>query len=427
AWGRRPGGTVRGIHGRDFLRLLMAGATTSLLPGGPESLFAQSKPATPPESDLDRYLAFERRRLEAIERHFDRSTGDATGATPEYDRTMAQVLIALRDPKSAPLFRPLVDRFPDYAQLTVIGPEERGAAEWGTTLSGVLGREVRVVPAARSAWVEVWAQDILEPVRVGDRVRLVLPLFYRYGEDLPRDDARQTRVHVDGIGGALQSKGIATQPVPFYFHGGDLAFDRIEDRPSLLTTVDPLLNTQRYYRQVRGGELDPGTLRKRMATAFGVERVEILTTREARRYTLHLDQVLCLLPGRKALVTRIVEDPAPLRRTWDRAEIEHERRRCDEVRRGCVDLGYEILDAEVTPQQLAESRVAVNAIPYRHRTTERRHLLMPTWPGMSTFETEAQLRTVRRIEANGIEVALVTDEHFHEFGGSLHCITNVLE
>lgn len=416
----------REFFGQLASRTLGLAALTSC----PTSIFGQtSQPA--PLTELEAYLQYERQRLPTIQAHFTKLKSLTPRVVPEYERNLSRAILTIRSPKSIPLFRDVVRSFPAYTRVLILVPEETAQHPWQQDLNEQLGRGVGVLLTPGSSPVEVWAQDILEVVKViNDEYRLLLPLFYRYArDDKPRDSAEQLRVNVDGMGAALQRSGVAkTQPLPFFAHGGDLAFDRSEEQSTLFTTIDPIINTIRYYKQVQGIDLPRKAVVSWLKVAFGVDRVEVVTESEARIYTLHMDQNLCLLPDKKALVTKIVDDPKPLRNTFKPPEIVQERKRNAEIRKKMVALGYEVIDVRVSPQQLAESRIPLNGIPFVDVTDQnqpKRRYIMPSWSDLSEFEQEAYDETLQRLEGLGYQVTKVPDR-FHLGGGSLHCAVNVV-
>ncbi|MGE3163743.1 MAG: twin-arginine translocation signal domain-containing protein [Planctomycetota bacterium] len=379
------------------------------------------------ERAFARYLEYERERVARSVADARALAGAKVNAVPDYDRTLERVLLTLRHPKLARLFRELVAALPSYTEVIVVGPTENAARGWQSDLDGALGRRVKIVEAAESSFVEVWAQDVLERVTADGAGALVLPLFYRYlSADLPRSSPQQGRTNVDGVGHGLQSvTGERAYLAPVFFQGGDVAFDRLDDQAVVFTSANTVVDTQRYYRQVLGEERGADAILRRFGQIFGVSRVELLAEQESRLLTLHIDQNCCLLPGRVALVTRLVQDKSSQRPLAPTAEIEFEVRRCDSVRSKLAALNYRIVDIEVTPAQLSASQIALNGIPFRERESGQRTFLMPTWKNLSPVEASLQAANVSRVAALGIEPRLVLEE-FHAGGGNLHCAVNVL-
>lgn len=421
----------------NLSRRQFMGRSLSALAGAaylPTHLLAQtSRPTDAPadapwsEDAFAGYLAYERERLlrcEADERALHAAKVEVV---PDYERTLERVLFTLRHPQLARLFRGLVAALPKYTKIVVVGPAESGASAWEKDVSATLGRQVSVVEAVESAFVEVWAQDVLERVTVDDKGAVVLPLFYRYlSAELPRSSPRQGRTNVDGLGAALQSSiGERAFLAPVFFQGGDLAFDRVDGVSVLLTSMNSVVDTRRYYRQVVGKEPSTAEILGRLGKTFGVSRVEVLTDRESRVLTMHIDQNCCLLSGGVALVTRVVEDASSARVLARPEEIDFESRRCETVRENLARLKYRIVDIDVTKAQLSAAQIPLNGIPFRNRETDERTFLMPTWKDLSPGEAALQTRNIERIAAEGWKPTLILDE-FHSGGGNLHCAVNVL-
>lgn len=418
---------------RAFLQWMLC-SSAGIAIGASAALGQDSRPAgkngsASPWSDelLEKYVAYERQRLRRTERDLRDLKAKKIRVTPEYDRTLDTILLTLRDPKRAGFFEALASKLPAYTKIVVVGPRENGATRWGKTLRASLGREVTVVDATESAFVDVWAQDVLEPINVDGKQALLLPLYYRYlNQELSRSSPKQGRTNVDGLGAALQRKSHGRAYLsPVYFQGGDLAIARHDDEVTLLTSVNPILNTQRYYRQICEVEKSREEILRLLGDCFGVERVEVIAAEESRILTQHLDQNCCVLPNKKVLVTTIVPDDSSTRPLAPSTEIAFEERRCATIRANLEKLGFSPVQIEVTRAQLSAGQIAVNGIPFVHRDTGQRTFLLPTWSNMSAYETKLQARNVSRIRALGIQVVPVEEEFFRG-GGNLHCAVNAL-
>jgi hypothetical protein len=381
----------------------------------------------PPDEGLAAYIEYERQRLAWIGERFPSLSASKVEVVPEYERTLASVLFAHGSLDAAHSFERIASKLPAYAKIVVIGPRNVSADGWEDGLRSRYGREVRVIEADDAAVVDVWGQDVLEKITVSGNDGFLLPLFYRYlREDLLRSSDRQIRSNVDGIAGALDRERLGgAYLAPFFFHGGDVVFDVIGGHRVLLTSADPIAHTQWYYRQVLREQKEATEIVAMMKQAFGVDRVEVLTPEVSGRYSLHVDQNLCLLGRQTALVTRIVTGSGATAPTWAPADMAREVRRSDQIRARLAQLGYTIVDLELTRAQLAAARNGVNGIPYRDARDGQRVFLMPTWEDMSSQERPLQQRNIRRIEEHGLRVALVEDL-FYDAGGNTHCVVNVL-
>lgn len=422
---------------RAFLRRAVCGlGGVALLPAILGGCDEQDSPPARDRSDasapwteeaFQQYLAYERERLQRAREDLQTLSRLSIEVVPDYDRTLETVLFTIREPGLAELLRSLVAALPAYTRIFIVGPAEAQAHAWQADLRASLGREVSILEARESAFVEVWGQDVVEHVSVAGRGALVLPLFYRYlNAQVSKSSPQQARTNVDGIGAALRQARLGrTFLSPVAFQGGDLAFDRLNGQRVLFTSGNSVIDTQRFYRQITGQPGQPEEILERLRLLFGVDRVEVLADEEARKLTVHIDQHCCIVPGRRALVAEVVEDPDTGPRLAAPAEISFEIRRAETIRERLRSLGYETVSLELTRAQLSYSQLPVNGIPYRDAETGDRVYLMPRWKDRTPTEAEIRERNAERIAALGFRVVPV-DSKFYTGGGNLHCAANAL-
>ncbi len=395
-------------------------------------------------AEMVKYESMERERLRRIQTDFKDISSARVDVKPEYERTLSQVLICHQDHYDLKKFRDLAGKLPGYTDLIVTAPVTLDKKDVESTL----GRPVKLVDMKNPGVAHVWSEDVLEKVNVDGDDAFILPLFFKYGKKTFRDCQMQTRKNVDHVGDTLTIAGFGRSYVmPFFFQGGDVTFDEVDGKKIMFTSHDSVANTQRFYRQITGKEVPAKQIVDQMKTAFDADQVAVMTSSESATYTFHIDQNFCLLPGRKALALKIVDETDTTGKSWGPSLIEKEKARQNEIRSNLTSLGYELVDFEITRQQLSEGKIGLNGIPYKNQETGQYEFLMPTWegsksrahmvddgttelkvvhmPDMSEEELQMQERNIQRLEADGIKVKKTRDAFFNQRGNT-HCVTNVL-
>lgn len=90
------------------------------------------------------------------------------------------------------------------------------------------------------------------------------------------------------------------------------------------------------------------------------------------------------------------------------------------------DLGYTVVDVDVTVRNVLNYQHYVNAIPYVDKRTGQRTVLTPIFPEATT-ERDKQVarKNSRALESLGYTVVHVPTKAY-ELTGGIHCLVNVL-
>lgn len=93
---------------------------------------------------------------------------------------------------------------------------------------------------------------------------------------------------------------------------------------------------------------------------------------------------------------------------------------------GTGELGYRIVDIDMTDQNLRRYQNPVNAIPYVDARTEQKTLLMPVSSEQTDFETELERKNIEAFQSVGYRVVTVATDADKSKGG-IHRLVNVLQ
>jgi agmatine/peptidylarginine deiminase len=328
---------------------------------------------------------------------------------PEYERALERALVcfpdASRETDPASLarflqaaFRDLRSALPSYTALHV-------AARGGETE----GAHVHVV-GDPSIEIELWAQDVGEPMVIDGRERFLvsrrMPASMGQPAKMSADRKRVAEI-VFGEDSVLDA--------PFVFEGGNLAFDsgRVMVGTNDISRTLACPGESRNRRQVLD---DIGE------TFGGVEVIEI--GRETQSPLLqHIDQAFVLLDGKNAVACRV-----------DGGGLDAESRQLQHYVGQLGELGYRVHYLDHTASDLSGYRSSINVVPFIDRESKRGRILLPVFPGEVRESAKVADRgalvgkAARAFDLYrdlGYEPSVVRDVT-HPLGGNVHCVLNVL-
>ncbi|UCF68368.1 MAG: agmatine deiminase family protein [Acidobacteriota bacterium] len=374
---------------------------------------------------------------------------------PEYDRGLRRVIMTLGSiDKDLRLHRALLEALPDYSEVTLLVPRERRPAIERALSSVSHGARVRVQPYERptASWraffllrpdknllIRVpaddeelanvygtrWAQDLFEVVTDARAEHVLLAtwvqrhLYDRRGAH-PRAGVADTRFLDE-----LTPAGLRLHVIPLAFNGGNLFVDELNGRKLALVGADALRKTGTLARSF--GEIEPSeqSFRQQLESALGVDDVVLVGGRAPQPDLMyHLDQALVLLPGGVAGVVRLVDSGA--QRLASAPAVEAVRRFLDELRHTLSELGYRLVDIEMTVEDLVAYRHPINVIPFIDAKTGQRRLLVPVYDDGRSDQLANRRRRNVVFEELDFEVTEVPTRA-GELKGGLHCLVNVID
>jgi hypothetical protein len=330
---------------------------------------------------------------------------------PEYQRTLSRALVcfpdASGDTEPAALsrflevaFRDLRSVLPSYATVELAArrpqPELRGA-----DLHLVDDPEIEV---------ELWAQDIGEPVLLEGRERFLV------ASPMPAAMGAASRMSVDRKRLAELIFGRENvAEARFVFEGGNLAFDE----RLVLVGGNDVSRTIAASGEIRSRRR---VLEVVASTFGGIEAVE-MGSEPPSPLLQHLDQAFVLLDDRVAVVCRI-----------EGGGLEREERQLRYYAGQLRDLGYRLCFLDHGASDLTSYRSSINVVPFFDREAGRKRVLLPIFPGelsedATVVDRKALLGKAARAfdlyRDLGYEPSPLRDVT-HPLGGNTHCILNVL-
>jgi hypothetical protein len=258
--------------------------------------------------------------------------------------------------------------------------------------------------------IELWAQDVGEPLRIGEKEKFVvaraMPPSMGAASKMSRDRKRVAEI-VFGEDSVVEA--------PFVFEGGNLAFDRNR----VLIGTNDVSRT----RAASGEGRSRSQVLEDVAATFGASEAFEMGDEPQSPLLQHIDQAFVLLADRAAVVCRL-----------EGGGLDAESRQLRRYAGQLKDLGYRVSFLDHAASDLAAYRSSVNVVPFFDRNAERKRVLLPVYPG----EVREDARSVDRATLVG-KAALAFDLYrdlgyqptpvrdvTHSLGGNTHCILNVL-
>jgi hypothetical protein len=330
---------------------------------------------------------------------------------PEYERTLDWALVlypdASPDTQPATLSRFLEATFGDL----------RRALPSYTTLHVAARRELSVLEGVRlhrvedpGVEIELWAQDVGEPVFLDGRERFLVasPMPESMGPASGMSiDRKRVAELVFGTSNVLEA--------PFVFEGGNLAFD---GKQVLVGRND----VSRTIAASGGTRSRSQVLEDFSRTFAGIQVVEV--GKEPQSPLLqHLDQSFVLLDDRVAVSCRL-----------EGGGLETEERQLRQSADQLRGLGYRVSFLDHRSSDLRSYRSSINVVPFFDREAGRKRVLLPVFPGelredAAVVDRKALLGKAARAfdlyRDLGYEPSPIRDVT-HPLGGNVHCVLNVL-
>lgn len=347
-----------------------------------------------------------------------------TIVTPEYARELDRVLVSvpMRLDADTPalrnelywLYRELHLALPAYSEMLVaVLPEDRDVTLKLLEEQARSRRTTLHVLARESTELDHWAQDLGEPVVLGGERKFLVSMLIEGSSEANRALSRFR------VAESRQLFGDDVIEADFVFEGGNLAFDR--DDAGLLVLVG---HNDVELTLASDPSLTRGEVRERISRRFGGARVVEMGVERQSPYIRHLDQAFVLLGSRVAVANTI-----------ESTELPAESRQLAHYRRQLEELGYRVEVLVNDAEDIRSFRNSINAVPFTDRTTGRRSILFPVFPGEvkpghdGRLDYESLSGKARRAfdlyRSLGYEPRAVRDFAFVA-GGNTHCVTNVL-
>ena len=376
--------------------------------------------------------------------------------TPEYERTLQRVVVSMagRD-TTLKLHDDLLARLPNYTQIAMLIDRDNVATIRAALCQRSYGDRTTIVPYDSHAqpgrtyyllfrdkdklvrvdaqqdvptprFGTLWAQDLFEVAQdKAGRSILLTSAVHRYFSGV-KTRADHTVMPDNLHLSHLDSLGLTVQTTPLAFKGGNVLVDRIGGRHVAFCGGDTLRTTKTAAHALTGHVPTSAEVKAVIGDALNVHQVVVVQPdllQPAHMY--HLDQAMVLLPQRVAAVTRVVGD-LPENQAEARA-IAGVTQYLERVRRALIELGYELVDIETSVGNVLGYQHYVNMIPYVHRETGQRAVLMPVFArATSAYDRSLIDRNTATLASLGYDVVEVPTTA-DDLAGGIHCLINVLE
>jgi len=337
---------------------------------------------------------------------------ESPAVRPEYERTLSKALVCFPDASGdtdpaalsrflEAAFQDLRSVLPSYATVHVAARRKPPAGF----------EDARLVliddPAVE---IELWAQDIGEPVVLDGRERFLvarrMPASMGPPSKMSADRKRVAEI-VFGEESVIEA--------PFVFEGGNLAFD----------AGRVLVGTNDISRTIAasGETLSRRQVLDDVAATFGGVEVIEMGKEPPSPLLQHIDQAFVLLEDRAAVACRL-----------EGGGLEKEARQLRYYADQLRDLGYRLSFLDHQASDLERYRSSINVVPFFDRDGGRKRILLPVFPGeLSEEATDVDRKALRGKAAAafdlyrdlGYEPSPLRDVT-HALGGNTHCIVNVL-
>lgn len=375
---------------------------------------------------------------------------------PEYNRRMKRLVISLahRD-TSLRLQHEILRRLPEYTEIIILLPKANVGLIRNDLKDKPYRRAVRLVAhespiqkqgrfyllfPEKDKFVQIdtpdhsmtaqqgtlWAQDLFKPVvdHQGHIVLLTSEIHKWYCSIGDETDFQVIRdnVYLE----VLSSDDVQVRTLPLVFMGGNILVDRIGDRTVAFCGGDVLRTTRTAREAVFDQKESDTRIIDIIADVFNADTVVVLGTDRVQPSTMyHLDQAMILLSDQTVGVARIVgpEPTEPVEKDQARQVEQY----LAELRASLSNLGYKLIDIDITVRNLLQCQHYVNAIAYIHAETAQKTLLMPVFPsGQTELDKQLVRKNTASFEALGYKVVHIPTKA-DELRGGIHCLVNVLE
>ncbi len=364
-------------------------------------------------------------------------TGRLT-AVPDYERTIERLVLSvpgeiLREPGASgdtgrrvpvstaflqEVYGSLLAALPAYTTIDVVAAESdrRRVAQLFAAIAG--GRRF-TLHALDDPSVEpdLWAQDLGEAFVADGAPRFLVSMPASEEDEYNRRITRSREV----VALALFGRDAVTR-ADFVFEGGNLSVDRAGDGLRVFVGYNDLLMTERAYRAL-GRRITVRGAAERVSAWLGGAEVVVMGTDTQSPWLPHIDQAFALVGDRTAVVNVLDEGASK------------ERRQLAQFRAQLEALGYRTLAIATRDEDVRNYRTSTNALPFVDRTTSRRTVIFPVFPGEAREGTGGALTGSDLIGKGRAAFAAFGEagctpvpirDFSHVAGGSVHCITNVI-
>ena len=376
---------------------------------------------------------------------------------PEYNRQLRRIVVSLakRD-TTIELQHEMLAALPDYTRIILLLPETnaeliksklgdkdyRDRVEFVTyNATSLKNSQIWMLFPEKEKFVEVvigvsdteshngsiWAQDLFEVMTDSSgRTLLVQPLVHKWFS-MKSDEPIKNITPDNFFSKNLSKVGLETLTVPLSFFGGNVLIDKMADGQRIAFCGADMLATTRIVRTAIA-EKHPADeqIIEDLKGALNVDQVVIPGVGQIQPYLMfHLDQAMLLLSDNVVAIPKVVGSLPE--KASEAEEIMDVERFLASLRSQMMKLGYQLVDLEISVENLLHCQHYVNAIPYINAETSQKTVLMPIFrSAQADSDKELIIRNTERLESLGYEVVYVPTIA-ERLRGGIHCLINVLD
>lgn len=376
---------------------------------------------------------------------------------PEYNRQLRRIVVSLakRD-TTIELQHEMLAALPDYTRIILLLPETnveliksklgdkdyRDRVEFVTyNATSLKNSQIWMLFPEKEKFVEVvigvsdteshngsiWAQDLFEVMTDSSgRTLLVQPLVQKWFS-MKSNEPIKNIAPDNAFSKNLSKVGLETLTVPLSFFGGNVLTDKIADGQRIAFCGADMLATTRMVRTAIAEEHPADEqIIEDLKAALNVDQVVIPGAGQIQPYLMfHLDQAMLLLSDNVVAIPKVVGSLPE--KASEAEEIMDVERFLASLRSQMMKLGYQLVDLEISVENLLQCQHYVNAIPFTNLETGQKTVLMPIFrSAQADSDKELIVRNTERLESLGYEVVYVPTIA-ERLRGGIHCLINVLD
>jgi len=374
---------------------------------------------------------------------------------PEYERHMERVLVSVSDGNAVLKYHAeVLSCLPDYTRIDLMVPESHlsAAKAWlkdkpyrdrarlvaydpqyrnGARLYMLLPDEEQLVAVDTEDYRlgsqpgTLWAQDLFEVASAsGNRTILLAACAHKHFQ-AERHRRDPNVVSDNAYLACLGADGIEVRRTPLAFKGGNVLVDERAGRRLVFCGYDSVRASRTVWRTFQGEELSDAGVVDLVKDIFDADDVVIIGgTRPQPERMYHLDQAMLPLGEGMIGIARVVGERPRLEP--DATRIRQVEAFLMQLRPILNDLGYAVVDVDVTVDNVLGYQHYINAIPYVDKKTGQKTVLMPVFSESTGVADKHVVRkNAKTLESMGYRVVHVPTRTY-ELTGGIHCLVNVL-
>ncbi|WP_243546877.1 hypothetical protein [Pseudodesulfovibrio tunisiensis] len=213
-----------------------------------------------------------------------------------------------------------------------------------------------------------------------------------------------------------------TKRMPLAFDGGNVMFDRLNEKTVAFLGLDALTASE-AIGQAFGAPMDRNGLLKAFRNFFNVDEIHVAGTGMRQPEVMfHLDQAMTLLPGHRAAILT-PEGPLPESET-DQRKLAEVKDFLKQLRTLLDDLGYATVDLKTSVSAILGYRFP-NLAAYTDRDTGTPTVLFSAYADDSAQDKVFRKENRERLHALGFVTREVSTSASQNNGG-IHCLYNTM-